>query len=351
MTVIETLDFYKVDYNLKGTRAWLRCPSGKHTDNNPSFNIDIDSGLGHCFSCSFSTNMTSFLKAIGKDSNVHIITTGKKEKKLASNTNILLVRGKILDVYEDMEVYNYLKKIGCSDKFIDNYEVSYSKYAEFIDEETQKRLIERSLDSKPTKFIKKVLVPVYRENRLINIIGRDYTEQQELKEIYPKGGISDHLFNIENVDYNLPLVVNEGFKDLVKIWRNYSNVVSTFGTSISTNNGLMWKAKELCKFNQIILFLDNDLAGNMFAEQFHRIYSEYGKGTLRIIQDNRTFIDKKGKEKGYDANNCSDEEIQNHLKLKNGVPDMNSLMKFNEWFNSDIIKEIYRKKDYNYNLI
>lgn len=48
-------------FSQKGAELTLKCPFGEHKDTNPSFHINMDSGLYHCFGCEEKGNIYQFI--------------------------------------------------------------------------------------------------------------------------------------------------------------------------------------------------------------------------------------------------------------------------------------------------
>lgn len=46
---------------VSGRDYLIKCLNPEHDDSNPSFRIDRVSGVAHCFSCGFKTNIFKFL--------------------------------------------------------------------------------------------------------------------------------------------------------------------------------------------------------------------------------------------------------------------------------------------------
>ena len=61
MTVEELLNEQGKSFLPSGKDFVVRCLNPDHEDKNPSFRIDRVSGLGHCFSCGFATDIFAFM--------------------------------------------------------------------------------------------------------------------------------------------------------------------------------------------------------------------------------------------------------------------------------------------------
>jgi len=338
-----------IDYDKKGDRLWVQCAEHDDHDCHNEY-IYASSGIYWCYACHATGNLNKFLQVRGKSladlaskDEIKEFANQKIEHKVRDldSVEIKMIKGKIEDVYSNMEVYSYCKSLYMIDSFIDKYEISYTKFAQFEASDC--------MDRKPTTFIKRLLFPVYEKNRLVSVGGRDYTLKQTPKELYPLGAIINQPYNWENIDLCKPVIDNEGWKNLVQLYNITSNVISNFGTSSykgkedSSTWEVMPKTKKLFEIPRLIKFLDNDEAGYNYAIAFQKMYEFYGKGQVRYVQDYRVHDNGKG----YDAHDCSKQELKEILHVKNnGDIDFDSLPTFDEWYSGAEIKELYAKKDY-----
>lgn len=338
-----------IDFDKKGERLWVQCAEHNDSDRKNSY-IYASSGLYWCYTCHATGNIKKFLEVRGKSLSNYLskdesltTTEYKKQTRDLSSVEIRLIKGKIEDVYTNMEAYAYCKSLGMTDKFIDTYEISYTKYAQFIANDC--------IDTrKPTTFFKRILFPVYENNKLVSVGGRDYTLKQTPKELYPCGAITTQPYNYDNLNIHMPVVWNEGWKNFCSIYPVYSNACSNFGSYSykgKPNDSTTWevipKTKKLLEIPELVLFLDNDKAGIEYAITYNTMHELYGKGKVKYVQDTRTHTTGKG----YDAFDCSYEEKKELLHIKqNGDIDFNSLDSFDEWYNKSEIESLYSKKDY-----
>lgn len=66
MNVVKTLESLGIDGEVRGTELFAACPAHKDRtgkpDNDPSWSINIDKGVHHCFSCGFKGSLKSLVK-------------------------------------------------------------------------------------------------------------------------------------------------------------------------------------------------------------------------------------------------------------------------------------------------
>lgn len=121
-----------------------------------------------------------------------------------------------------------------------------------------------------TSYRNRICIPIYHEDRLISIEGRDFTGNSERKVMYPKLGSVSTIFNYRNLDPSKPLAVVEGLMDLVKVWTYITkNVTTPFGVWLTDLQEELFQ-----KFPKLILFPDPDKGGESLISNFESFYQE-----------------------------------------------------------------------------
>ena len=305
------LSEWGVFYEKKGDgNLYIRCISGTHYDNNPSLSIHPEKGIFKCWSCGFRGNIfilykhftgkgfRDFMKENGCDDTVKVENTSllssvpiKKKNSAKEYSEIILKEGSVYDITDKQKPF--LQSIGIySEKFVKEYEIKWTPFARFIAEHKD------SEEEKGTPFYKRLLVPIYYNNQLVNMEGRAYIDGVNPKVIYAKGGQSDLLFNYDRIDFNKPVVLVEGIKDLFKVWNINKNVISCLGTSLGK-----LQIKQLNKIKDLIVFIDDDDAGDELLNSIDEVY-DYD---FRVVDP----------KKGRDPNDLTLSEIK--YKLDNEV--------------------------------
>lgn len=316
ISVEHLLEQYNIKYKDKGSYVVCKCLNPGHDDSTPSLSIRKADGLYNCFGCGFKGNyftLYEFLTGnkIRKNKNSEWNQTYIEKSRKKSLPQIEII-GNLYSPLDNKIVREYLRSVGVySDDFIKDYGIKYSVYSEMI----AKHLLTKK-DIKFTKVVNRVCTPIYRKNRLINMEARVYEDIETLPEgtpkvLYIKGGSVETLYNWENIDKSKPVVTTESVKNFWKIWNVYPNTVALFH-AIPTKEQL-----KMLEEVDIIHFGDND-------EGFFGKYEKdkvVRKGTLQVLaeeysKDFRFCYDRRRlpNGKGYDANNCSLEEIDNHIK-------------------------------------
>ena len=260
VNVKEILNMLGIQYKDKGSYFNSRCPSPGHSDKSPSWNIRKDTGVHHCFSCGYKGNLITLVKELTGQKiteflNIQDISSYKFKNtrknavsKPEEKKDLVNIEGSLYQVYDNDQVMDYLKVREIHDDFIEYYKLMYCT----------KILING------TYFSNRVCIPVYEDTLLKSMEGRDFTNKQKPKVLYPKNASVSTLFNIDHLDKNETLYVVEGIMHLIPLFnRGYRNITCTFGSAISN------RQKELLlNFNDIILIPDGDDAGRKMIANF-----------------------------------------------------------------------------------
>lgn len=273
----EVLNELGISFTQKGNNYIMTCVSGSHVDKHPSMSMDIETGVFKCWGCNFKGNLHTLYKHMTGnklDSGYH--NTGyetykyiskKKAKNLTESKpkgDIELVEGAECSVFDNPRVMQYLESIGVYDEeTIYDLEIKYTKFARYKSKYTPE-FDSEGKKIKGTAFVNRIIFPIYDSSEnLVNIEGRSYVGDTP-KVLYPRDALSNFVYNLDKCDPNMPLVVNEGLKNLLKIRNVYSNVISIFGSSFTLE-----KQKLLLDrgFTDLIMFLDHDEASFAMADK------------------------------------------------------------------------------------
>ena len=323
----QVLEQLGIQYSEKGNSYVALCPNPTHDDNNPSWHMDKNTSQHYCFSCGFKGNIYTLVydltgkglhKFLGIErnntyslNNIYYRSSSrfhgntkdeykpKRQHKVKKKLPDLTIEGNQFDVFSNPEVKAYAEKIGMSKEYADYFNITYVKFAIVNDIST---------------FYNRLLFPVVENGKTVSVEGRAYTEKEKPKVLYPKGGTSNTLWNIDNLDPDQPVIVCEGIKDTVKIWQHYSrNVTSTFGSMITNR-----QKKLLRKYPHIILFPDHDSAGYKMIDDFDEFYPHEFQVALPP-------------EEGQDPNDLTPEELKKVLDTT--IPNTQFYLSMNKDFN------------------
>jgi len=264
------LNSLNINFVEKGDELQARCMSGKHEDKNPSWSINKNTGLFHCFSCGYSGNIVSLIKDLTGQTiqqylklddpfsfmfraSLYNQTPTKQEHKTGITKTILNIQGQLLDPLENKQVMKYLESRYIDKNFIKDFNINYC----------DKTIING------TTFKNRILIPIVESDIVVSYEGRTFVLDKP-KVLYPKDSSVNTLFNIDNIDKKKDLILVEGIMDIPKIYTHITkNVTCIFGASI-TNRQL----KLLNEYENLIIIPDNDKAGKILLEKLDENLTE-----------------------------------------------------------------------------
>jgi len=260
-----------VDDELRG-----RCPFGHHEDIHPSWGINLDSGLSHCFAC-------------GEDANLITLVMHLKEMSLWQAKQYL---NEVLPDYEDVsEVARQIQALQVDQRnlYLDN--IIMDAYLNIEDVYNSYRdipfYIYRRYSVKYDPLTEKIAIPVYDEfGRLRVVVGRRTHADQEpkYKPIVPESGakFKDMLYGLYEQQSPISwefgrqthfheITVTEGYWGVYRLAHHgITNVVALMGTTMSDG-----QFRKLVNYDQVILLLDPDEAGRKATKRIAKQLSRY----------------------------------------------------------------------------
>lgn len=261
-----------VDDELRG-----RCPFGHHEDWHPSWGINLDSGLSHCFAC-------------GEDANLITLVMHLKEMSLWEAKQYL---NEVLPDYQDVsEVARQIQALQVDQRnlYLDNIIMDAYLNLEDMCESCRDIpfYIYKRYGVKYDPVTGKIAIPVYDEfGRLRVVIGRkadNVSEGPKYKPLVPESGarFKDVLYGLYQVfqpdlhSYQFPhrpaeLYVTEGYWGVYRLVnQGMTGVVALMGTTMSDG-----QFRELVNYDQIILLLDPDEAGRKATKRIAKQLSRH----------------------------------------------------------------------------
>jgi len=276
------------------------CPF--HNEKNNSFIIYKNTGKYICFSCGEEGSLydlvkrltgKSIYKFLGINYNNYTFINSLNRDKDKDNSRFkkiqeiknkdIVIENSFKSVYDNKQVLDYLYSRDVNESIINDFNIQYTEYS----------LING------TKFYKRIITPIYYNNKILSYEGRDYTRRQLPKVLYPKNtSVNNCILNIDKLDINNTLYVVEGFMDIIKIYKYISkNVTCIFGAKISD-----YQIELLKQFKEFVIIPDNDEAGEATILK------------LEEYMDKEFYIAKLDKSK--DCGDASIEEIEVAIKNK-----------------------------------
>jgi len=85
--VLDLLNKQNISFTVSGRDYLIRCLNPEHDDSNPSFRVDRITGVSHCFSCGFKTNIFKHFGVVGNFTSIKVAKLKEKLKELNLNFN------------------------------------------------------------------------------------------------------------------------------------------------------------------------------------------------------------------------------------------------------------------------
>lgn len=279
--IVLRLDISK---NVKHNSIMGHCPF--HTDKHPSFSVDLDRALCHCFSCGYNGKLRCLFREItGHSINkelgikweaqdeatfVNPFKETVKEDLSATPDVHIALDGAFIPVDKDPDVCKYLMQRCIPVSVAKSMRMSFATMARSFD------TFEPNNKDQMVYFTKRLVIPIYERGKLLSCEGRDIygkeyyynmlrrkgmnpDEHEYKKCIYPRGASTSTLYDIDKLDSSRRLYFVEGIMDLAVLrsdsFFNTKNSTAVFGASISERQRYFLKQFD---FTYVI---DNDLAG------------------------------------------------------------------------------------------
>lgn len=279
--IVLRLDISK---SVKHNSIMGHCPF--HTDKHPSFSVDLDRALCHCFSCGYNGKLRGLFREItGHSINKELgikweaqdeatfvnpfKETVKEDLSAPPDVHIAL-DGAFIPVDKDPDVCKYLMQRCIPVSVAKSMRMSFATMARSFD------TFEPNNKDQMVYFTKRLVIPIYERGKLLSCEGRDIygkeyyynmlrrkgmdpDEHEYKKCIYPRGASTSTLYDIDKLDKSRRLYFVEGIMDLAVLrsdsFFNTKNSTAVFGASISERQRYFLKQFD---FTYVI---DNDLAG------------------------------------------------------------------------------------------
>lgn len=249
--VLELLKDKGVAFKISGKDYVTKCFNPEHDDSNPSFRIDRTTGIAHCFSCGFKTNVFKFYGLLTNNISIRIVKLKEKLKALQEDTNGL-------DPLDGAKPFNRTFR-GISTQTLKAFEAF----------ETDR--VEQMLD--------RIVFPVKDiRNKTVCYVGRHILSNGNPRYVNYPSGVTIPLFPTRFDQPYKNIVLVEGIFDLLNCYdKGLHNTVCTFGTSKLLNE----VAQKLLSFKvmgveKFFVLYDGDNPGREAARKIKPLIEEAG---------------------------------------------------------------------------
>lgn len=257
--IVQSLNLKLKTHNLDSSDEWkVICPFHQEKTPQGSMYISPEKFVFHCFSCQAEGSLsTMYYRLTGrsfyKDFNIlndefssfsfnsSSIYSTPDYSKLDRNVSIH-ISGSRIPVEKSTEGISYLRSRGIP------LDIAKSMQMEFMNYGT----------INGTVFNKRLLIPIYENNKLLAVEGRDVTGSQVPKVLYPKSSTVQTLYDLDTLKKSEALYVVEGLTKLAVLRSDpyFANSTATFGSGLSERQ--IWLLQQ---FDKVVIIPDNDEAG------------------------------------------------------------------------------------------
>lgn len=233
--VLDILNKNSLAFTVSGRDYLIKCLNPEHEDSNPSFRVDKVSGVAHCFSCGFKTNI---FKYFGIFTNPVPIKIAALKEKLAE-----------LQTTNGLEVPNghtpYTRSFrGISAATLKHFGAFYTNHVE--------------------KLADRIVFPIKDiTGKTVVYVGRHTLSNGNPRYVNYPSGVRIPVFPSHLPSGYSSLVLVEGIFDMLNLYdKGLENVICAFGTNTLQNDTksklLPFKAQGI---THIYLLFDGDEAG------------------------------------------------------------------------------------------
>jgi len=247
--VLELLRDKNVAFSISGKDYVTKCFNPEHNDSNPSFRIDKATGIAHCFSCGFKTNIFKFYGLLTNNVSVRVAKIKEKLRVLKESTEGL-----------------------------DPMEGAHPITSTFrgISVQTLKHFGAFSTD-RVEQMTDRIVFPITDvRNKTVCYVGRHSMSNGNPRYVNYPAGVTIPLFPAKLTERFRSIILVEGIFDMLNCYdKGLHNTVCTFGTSKLLND----VAQKLLPYKimgveKIFILYDGDVAGREAAKKIKPLIEE-----------------------------------------------------------------------------
>jgi DNA primase len=249
--VLDIINKNNLAFTVSGRDYLIKCLNPEHEDSNPSFRVDKVTGVAHCFSCGFKTNIFKFFG---------VFTNPVPMKIMALKEKLQELKNFGLDLELPAGYTPYTKQFrGISPKTLKHFGAFYTNQVE--------------------KLTDRIIFPIKDiTGKTVVYVGRHTLSNGNPRYINYPSGVQIPVFPSHLPAGYSSVVLVEGIFDMLNLYdKGLENVVCCFGTNTLQNNTksklLPFKAQGI---THVYLMFDGDEAGQKAATLLKPLIEECG---------------------------------------------------------------------------
>ena len=249
--VLELIQKQGLEYRVSGRDYLIRCLNPEHPDSNPSFRVDKVTGVAHCFSCGFKTNVFKYYGVFTNHIPMQIAKLKEKLSELkTAHTGLELPKG----------ATPFIRKFrNISAQTLKRFEAFYTNQVEKLED--------------------RICFPVRDITGKIQVyVARHTLSNGNPRYInYPRG-VTMPLFPAQVPPGHRSVVLVEGIFDMLNVYdKGLENVACCFGTNTlqadTKGKLLAFKAQGV---THVFIMFDADEAGEKAASLLQPLIEDVG---------------------------------------------------------------------------
>lgn len=248
--VLELIQKNGLAYTVSGRDYLIKCLNPEHEDSNPSFRVDKISGVAHCFSCGFKTNIFKFFGVFTNPVPIKIAALKEKLADLRSTNGLELPAGHT----------PYTRSFrGVSANTLKYFGAFYTNNVE--------------------KLVDRIVFPIKDiTGKIVVYVARHTLSNGNPRYVNYPSGVKIPVFPAYLPSGYSSMVIVEGIFDMLNLYdKGLENVVCAFGTNTLQNDTktklLPFKAQGI---THIYLLFDGDEAGRKASQTLKPIIEAEG---------------------------------------------------------------------------
>jgi len=249
--VLELLKSKAVPFQISGKDYVTKCFNPDHNDTNPSFRIDRMTGIAHCFSCGFKTNIFKYYGLLTNNVSVRVA-------KLKEKLNILKESSAGLDPLDGAKPVTQAFR-GISTQTLKHFKAFETDQVE--------------------KMLDRIVFPITDvRGKTVCYIGRHSMSNGNPRYVNYPSGATIPLFPAKFTEKYRTIILVEGIFDMLNCYdKGLKNTVCTFGTSkLLSDVPQKLLSYKVMGIEKIFILYDGDDAGREAARKIQPLIEETG---------------------------------------------------------------------------
>lgn len=261
--VLDLLKKHEVAFTVGAKDYVVKCLNPEHNDSNPSFRIDKLTGVAHCFSCGYKTNIFKHFGVVANFTSIKVAKLKQKLKDLHINFN-----GADFP-HEQIPITKPFR--GISARTLKHFGAFYTTGSEQL----QDRIFF------PIKDIR---------NKPLVYVGRHMLSQGNPRYLNYPAGVSMPVYPEVLAQQTASVVLVEGIFDMLNLYdKGLQTAVCTFGTNtLFKEAALKLLPLRTQGISKIYLMFDGDEAGQQAMEKLQPVLEECEYQVEKIVLEDGT---------------------------------------------------------------